>query len=83
MPALYRSCGVQVHSLTGSHRGPVLLRIAELYRVEDKAPALSSVDRLLLRKLESKPNPEKPRAYLIEVQLVVSLVDLARNKGEI
>ena len=54
-----------------THMGPVLLLIAELYRVEDRARELSSADRLLMRTLESKPVLEKLHDYLTGVQLVV------------
>ena len=54
-----------------THMGPALLLISQLYRVEDKARALSSQDRLLMRSIDSKPILDKLHAYLLETQLVV------------
>jgi hypothetical protein len=48
--------------------GPVLLLIAQLYRVEKQARPLASGERLGLRQLKSQPILEKLRNYLLEIQ---------------
>lgn len=47
--------------------GPVLLLMAELYRVEDRARGLTCEGRLRLRQAESKPILDKLRDYLVEI----------------
>jgi transposase len=49
------------------HMGPVLLFIAQLYRVEKQAQPLTSEDRLGLRQLQSRPILDKLRNYLLEI----------------
>jgi transposase len=51
--------------------GPALLLIAQLYRVEKEARALTAEDRLGLRQLRSKPILDKLRNYLLEIQTEV------------
>lgn len=51
--------------------GPVLLLIAQLYRVEKQARDLTSEDRLRLRELEARPVLDKLHQYLLEIQLEV------------
>ena len=51
-----------------AHMGPVLLLIAQLYRVENQARPLASADRLRLRQLQAKPVLDKLRDYLTEIQ---------------
>jgi transposase len=51
--------------------GPALLLIAQLYRVEEQARALTPGDRLGLRQLESRPVLDKLYAYLLEIQAEV------------
>src|SRR5437764_435217 len=51
--------------------GPALLQIAQLYKVEDRARALSAEERLSLRQLESRPILDKLGDYLLEIQLEV------------
>jgi transposase len=51
--------------------GPVLLLIAQLYRVEKQARTLPAADRLRLRQLQSHPILEKLRNYLWEIQAEV------------
>jgi transposase len=51
--------------------GPALLLIAQLYRVEDRARALSAEGRLRLRQIESRLILDKLRNYLLEIQLEV------------
>jgi transposase len=51
--------------------GPVLLLIAQLYRVEEQGRALSSQERLGLRQLESRPILDKLHDYLLETQAEV------------
>jgi transposase len=51
-----------------SHMGPVLLLIAQLYRVEEQARGSSADDRLQLRQLDARPILDKLRNYLEEVQ---------------
>ena len=48
--------------------GPVLLLIAQLYRVEKQARQLAAEERLGLRQLRSQPILEKLRHYLLEIQ---------------
>jgi transposase len=48
--------------------GPVLLLIAQLYRVEKEARPLTAEDRLRLRQLQSQLILEKLRNYLLEIQ---------------
>jgi hypothetical protein len=51
--------------------GPALLLIAQLYKVEDRARALSAEERLRLRQLESRLILDKLRNYLLAIQLEV------------
>jgi transposase len=51
--------------------GPVLLLIAQLYRVEKEARPLTAEDRLRLRQLQSQPILEKLHNYLSEIQTEV------------
>ena len=48
--------------------GPVLLLIAQLYRVERQAQGLKAEDRLRLRQLQSQPILDKLHNYLTEIQ---------------
>jgi transposase len=48
--------------------GPALLLIAQLYKVEERARALSAEERLSLRQLESRPILDKLGNYLGEIQ---------------
>jgi hypothetical protein len=48
--------------------GPALLLIAQLYKVEERARALSAGERLSLRQLESRPILDKLGNYLREIQ---------------
>jgi hypothetical protein len=47
--------------------GPVLLLIAQLYRVEKQARSISAEDRLRLRQLQAKPILNKLHQYLLEL----------------
>jgi transposase len=51
--------------------GPALLRIAQLYRVEEQARGWSPEERLALRQRESRPVLDKLHGYLLEVQAEV------------
>jgi hypothetical protein len=51
--------------------GPALLMIAQLYRVEERARALSPEERLRLRQLQSRPVLDKLHQYLLEIQAEV------------
>jgi hypothetical protein len=51
--------------------GPVLLLIAQLYRVEKQARELVPADRLRLRELEARPILEKLYRYLTEIEVEV------------
>ena len=51
--------------------GPALLLIAQLYRVEERARALSPEERLRLRQLQSRPVLDKLHQYLLEIQAEV------------
>jgi transposase len=54
------------------HRmGPVMLLIAQLYRVEEQARSLIAEDRIRLRQLESRPILDKLHGYLLELQAEV------------
>jgi transposase len=51
--------------------GPVLLLIAQLYRVEKHARGLAPEERWRLRQLQSQPILEKLQKYLLEIQTEV------------
>jgi transposase len=51
--------------------GPVLLLIAQLYRVEKQARSVSAEDRLRLRQLQAKPILTKLHQYLLELDAEV------------
>jgi transposase len=51
--------------------GPVLLLIAQLYRVEKQARSISAEDRLRLRQLQAKPILNKLHQYLLELDAEV------------
>jgi hypothetical protein len=51
--------------------GPALWFIAELYKVEDRAAAMTAVERLCLRQIESKPILDQLHGYLLEIQAEV------------
>jgi transposase len=51
--------------------GPALLLIAELYKVEDRARAMSAEERLSLRQHDSRPILDKLGNYLREIELEV------------
>jgi transposase len=51
--------------------GPALLRIAQLYRVEEQARPLTSEQRLGLRQRESRPLLDTLHEYLLEIQVEV------------
>jgi transposase len=53
------------------HMGPALLLIGQLYRVEQRARALTPEDRLSLRQLQSRPILDKLKEYLLEIQVEV------------
>ena len=48
--------------------GPALLRIAQLYRVEQQARGMAAADRRQLRQRQSRPTLDKLRDYLREIQ---------------
>src|SRR5438309_9978483 len=48
--------------------GPALWFIAELYIVEDRAPAMAAAERLCLRQIESKPILDQLHGYLQKIQ---------------
>ena len=47
--------------------GPVLLLIAQLYKVEEQARSFSAEDRLALRQQKSRPILDKLHGYLLEI----------------
>ena len=51
--------------------GPALWFIAELYKVEDRAAAMTAAERLCLRQIESKPILDQLHGYLLEIQAEV------------
>ena len=51
--------------------GPALWFIAELYKVEDRAAAMTAADRLCLRQIESKPILDQLHGYLQKIQAEV------------
>jgi transposase len=51
--------------------GPVLWFIAELYKVEDRAAAMTAAERLCLRQIESKPILDQLLGYLQRIQVEV------------
>jgi len=51
--------------------GPALWFIAELYKVEDRASAMTAAERLCLRQIESKPILDRLHGYLQEIQAEV------------
>ena len=53
------------------HMGPALLLIAQLYKVEDQARALSGQDRLAVRRRLSRPVLDKLHGYLLEIRAEV------------
>ena len=57
--------------------GPVLLLIAQLYKIEEQARSFSEEDRLALRQLKSRPILDKLHAYLLEID---ALCDARRNQ---
>ncbi len=48
--------------------GPALWFIAELYKVEDRAAAMTAAERLCLRQIESKPILDQLHGYLQKIQ---------------
>jgi transposase len=54
-----------------TRRGPALLLIGQLYRVEKHARGLSSEQRLRFRQLQSQPVLKKLQEYLLEIQTEV------------
>ena len=48
--------------------GPVLLLIAQLYKIEEQARSFSADERLALRQLKSRPILDKLHAYLLEIE---------------
>lgn len=48
--------------------GPVLLLIAQLYRVEGEARTLAAADRHRLRQLQARPILDKLQRYLLEIK---------------
>ena len=51
--------------------GPALLLIAQLYQVEKQARSLAAEDRLRLRQLQSRPELDKLRDYLLDIEIAV------------
>jgi transposase len=51
--------------------GPALWFIAELYKVEDRAAAMTAAERLCLRQIESKPILDQLLGYLQKIQVEV------------
>ncbi len=51
--------------------GPALWFIAELYKVEDRAAAMTATERLCLRQIESKPILDELHGYLQKIQTEV------------
>ena len=51
--------------------GPALWFIAELYKVEDRAAAMTAAERLCLRQIESKPILDQLHGYLQKIQAEV------------
>jgi transposase len=51
--------------------GPALWFIAELYKVEDRAAAMTAAERLCLRQIESKPILDELHGYLQKIQMEV------------
>ena len=51
--------------------GPALWFIAELYKVEDRAAAMTAAERLCLRQIESKPILDQLHGYLQKIQTEV------------
>jgi transposase len=51
--------------------GPALWFIAELYKVEDRASAMTAAERLCLRQIESKPILDELHGYLEKIQTEV------------
>ncbi len=48
--------------------GPVLLLIAQLYKIEEQARSFSADERLALRQLKSRPILDKLHVYLLEIE---------------